>query len=56
MDTPIWVYADWILPDGKGFDTPQCIGELTKDSELNNLRNLTCLFIPALNALNRCVE
>jgi len=27
-----------------------------KDSELNNLRNLTCLFIPALNALNRFVE
>ena len=29
MDTSTWVYADWILPDGKCFDTPQCIGKLT---------------------------
>jgi len=27
MDTSTWVYADWILLDGKGFDPLQCIME-----------------------------
>ena len=29
MDTKIQVYADWVMPDGKGLPTPQRVGELT---------------------------
>lgn len=29
MDTQVWVYADWVMPDGQGFNTPQLIGELS---------------------------
>ncbi|WMP16839.1 type II toxin-antitoxin system HipA family toxin [Thiothrix lacustris] len=29
MDTNIQVYADWVMPDGKGLPAPQRVGELT---------------------------
>ena len=35
MDTQVWVYADWIMPDGNGFEAPQLIGELTSSTVRN---------------------
>lgn len=31
METPIYVYADWVLPDGTGLATPQLVGMLMSD-------------------------
>ncbi|EDN71343.1 conserved hypothetical protein [Beggiatoa sp. PS] len=29
METNIWVYADWIFPNGKGLEKPLLVGKLT---------------------------
>lgn len=35
MDTKVWVFADWVLPDGSGLPAPQLVGELNASTVRN---------------------
>lgn len=35
MDSKVWVFADWVLPDGSGLPAPQLVGELNASTVRN---------------------
>jgi serine/threonine-protein kinase HipA len=45
MENTIWVYADWIMPDGNGLPEPQLVGEL-RSSVVRNKEHFSFSYTP----------